>query len=63
MNIFESPEIRKRLREAFPRYFVNSNFEIIIYPARNSYFLLDGVETEQELAAKILEWLSREASS
>lgn len=62
MGIFENQEIRTRLREAFPKYFVNSNYEIIIYPARNSYFLLDGVETELELQAKILEWLSREAA-
>ena len=61
MNVFENPEIRKRLREAFPRYFVNANYKIIIYPARNSYFSLDGVETETELKAKIIEWLSREA--
>lgn len=61
MNVFESREIRGRLREAFPKYFVNSNFEIIVYPARNSYFSLEKVETETELKAKILEWLSREA--
>lgn len=47
---------------AFPKFFVNSLFEIIVYPARNSYFLLEGVETEEELNCKILEWLSREAS-
>lgn len=61
MVIFEDREIRQRLREAFPKFFVNQNYEIIIYPARNIYFLLDGVETELELKAKILEWLSREA--
>jgi len=62
MNVFERREIRDRLRSAFPKYFVNSLFEIIIYPARNSYFSLGGVETEEELKARILEWLSREAS-
>jgi hypothetical protein len=61
MNIFEDRTIRNRLRSAFPRYFVNSQFEIIIYPACNSYFSLDGVETEAELKAKIIERLSREA--
>lgn len=62
MSIFENREIRSRLRQAFPKFFVNSNYEIIIYPARNSYFLLADIKTEQELKAKILEWLSREAS-
>ena len=62
MNIFENRLIRERLREAFPKYFVNAGFEIIIYPARNSYFELNGLVTELELKAKILEWLSREAS-
>ena len=62
MNVFERREIRDKLRLAFPKYFVNSLFEIIIYPARNSYFSLEGVETEEELKCKILEWLSREAS-
>jgi len=62
LNIFDSREIRKRLKEAFPKYFINQDFEIIIYPARNSYFILSDVETVIELKAKILEWLSREAS-
>ena len=62
MSVFDNKEIRQTLREAFPKYFVNQNFEIIIYPARNSYFILSDVGTEQELKAKILEWLSREAS-
>lgn len=62
MSIFENREIRQRLREAFPKFFLNANYEIIIYPARNSYFLIEDVETETELKAKILEWLSREAS-
>lgn len=62
MSIFENRDIRNRLRNAFPKYFVNANYEIIIYPARNSYFLLEDVATEADLKAKILEWLSREAS-
>lgn len=62
MSIFENPEIRYRLAGAFPKFFVNSNYEIIIYPARNSYFLMADIETEHDLNAKILEWLSREAS-
>ena len=61
MNVFENHEIRKRLCAAFPRCFVNSLFEFIAHPPRNSYFRLEGVETELELKAKVIEWLSREA--
>lgn len=62
MSMFENKEIRTRLREAFPKFYLNYNYEIIIYPACNSYFLISDVETEIELNAKIIEWLSREAS-
>lgn len=62
MSIFDNPEIRNRLRDAFPKLFLNANYEIIIYPARNIYFLMADVDTERDLTAKILEWLSREAS-
>ena len=62
MSVFEKSEIREKLRMAFPNYFVNSLFEIIIYPARNTYFSLADVETETELKANVLEWLLREAS-
>lgn len=61
MNVFEDSEIRSRLYSAFPKSFVNAHFEFIVHPGRNSYFLLDGVETEPELDAKVIEWLSREA--
>ncbi len=61
MNVFERLEIRNRLRAAFPKCFVNASFEFIAHPARNSYIMLDGVETELELNAKIIEWFSREA--
>lgn len=61
MNIIENREVMQRLREAFPKAYINMQIEIIIYPARNSYFLLADVETELELKAKVLEWLSREA--
>lgn len=62
MNVYEIAEIRNRLQSSFPKAYVNMQFEIIIYPPRNSYFRLSSVETEEELNAKILEWLSREAS-
>lgn len=61
MSVFDNAEIRNRLVMAFPRLFVNRYNELIIHPKRNTYFRLDGVETERDLKAKILEWLSREA--
>lgn len=61
MSVYDNAEIRNRLVMAFPRLFVNRNNELIIHPKRNTYFRLDGVETERDLKAKILEWLSREA--
>jgi len=61
MSIFENREIRNRLCNSFLKCFVNRNFEFIAHPLRNSYFMLEGVETELELKAKVIEWLSREA--
>lgn len=61
MNVYENEDLRGRITRAFPKMFVNRQFEAIIYPKRNSYFLLSGVETEEQLIAKVLEWLSREA--
>lgn len=62
MSVFDNAEIRTRLVSAFPLLFVNRQNELIIHPKRNTYFRLDGVETERDLKAKILEWLSREAA-
>lgn len=60
--LFENDEIRNRFGAAFPKFFINHNLEVIVHPRRNTYFLLKGVETEGDLIAKILEWLSREAA-
>lgn len=62
MSVFDNAEIRNRLSAAFPLLFINRHNELVIHPKRNTYFRLDGVETERDLKAKILEWLSREAS-
>ena len=62
MSVFDNAEIRARLTAAFPLLFVNRQNELIIHPKRNTYFRLDGVESELDLKAKILEWCSREAS-
>ena len=60
--LFENDEIRNRFLAAFPKFFINYNLEVIVHPRRNTYFLLKGIETEMDLVAKILEWLSREAA-
>ena len=62
MSVFDNAQIRYKLSTAFPLLYVNRNNELIINPERNTYFSLDGVESERDLQAKILEWLSREAS-
>lgn len=60
--ILENDEIRNRFGSAFPEFFINHNLEVIVHPRRNTYFLLKDVETERDVIAKILEWLSREAA-
>lgn len=60
--IFENEQLRNRFTAAFPKFFINHNLEVIVHPRRNTYFLLTDVHTETDLIAKILEWLSREAS-
>lgn len=52
MKVFENKEIRDRLLKAFPQLYINSRFECIIYPSRNSYFLMADIQTETELNAK-----------
>lgn len=60
--ILENEEIRCRFGAAFPKFFINHNLEAIVHPRRNTYFLLTDVQTEKDLIAKILEWLSIEAA-
>lgn len=56
-------QILKKLFNAFPDGFINHNLEFIAdsHPRVNSYFCLGNCETEEDVAAKMLEWLSREA--
>lgn len=56
-------QILTKLFFAFPNGFINHNLEFIADPHHcvNSYFRLEDCETEEDVAAKILEWLSREA--
>lgn len=48
---------------AFPGAILNRNFEFVADSHRwvNSYFRLDSCETREDVVAKLLEWLSREA--
>lgn len=56
-------QIIKKLFNSFPYGFINHNLEFIADPncRVNSYFCLGNCETEEDVAAKILEWLSRDA--
>lgn len=52
----------KELMSQFPQSFINSRNELILMPRENLYFLLDGVNSDKDLIAKILSWCSRDAS-
>ena len=58
-----SNETLRKLFLAFPNAIINRNLEFVADPNRrvNSYFRLEDCETEEDVAAKLLEWLSREA--
>ena len=51
------------LFSAFPDAILNRNLKFVADPHRrvNSYFRLDNCETREDVVAKLLEWLSREA--
>lgn len=59
-----SNETLLKLFRGFPNAIINHNLEFVAEPNRrvNSYFRLEDCETEEDVAAKLLEWLSREAS-
>ena len=56
-------EILHKLFRAFPNAIINRSLEFVADPNRrvNSYFRLEDCETEEDVAAKLLEYLSREA--
>lgn len=56
-------KILKKLFEAFPNAIINRCLEFVAEPNPkvNSYFTLEGIETELDVQCKLLEWLSREA--
>lgn len=56
-------DVLHKLFMAFPDGNINHNLEFIADPHRrvNSYFRLEDCETEEDVTAKVLEWLSRES--
>ncbi len=56
-------EVLKRLFRSFPKAIINGQLEFVTDPSPrvNSYFTIGNCETEEDVAAKVLEWLSREA--
>lgn len=53
-----------RLFESFPKAIINRRLEFVAdpNPRVNSYFCLHNCLNEMDVAAKLLEWLSREAT-
>ena len=58
-----STQVLRKLFIAFPQGHINRLLEFVADSHRrvNSYFRLEDCETEEDVAAKLLEWLSREA--
>ena len=56
-----SGEIIIKLLRAFPHSFVNPRGEFIAHARSNSYFILEGCESDLDIKCKVLEWLSRAA--
>ena len=56
-------ETREALLSCFPNSFINDRDEFIAEPRWNQYFILSDCEYPEEVDCKVLEWLSRSASS
>ena len=52
-----------KVMRCFPGSFVNANREVIVHEKANAYFRFDFESAENDLKAKLLEWLSRDAHS
>ena len=52
-----------RLLECFPGSKLNSKGEFIVDERNNIYFILKNCETDLDVKCKVLEWVSRSASS
>lgn len=49
------------IKDAFPKTIINDLGEVIVEPRANQYFGTYNCETEKDVQAKVLEWLSRGA--
>jgi hypothetical protein len=52
-------EIIERLKEAYPKMFINEINEAIIEPCNNIYFRLEDVKDEKDVMIKLVKWCSR----
>ena len=48
-----------KIKEVFPKSFINENDELIVEPKNNIYFRIDNIENEFDFKCKVVEWLSR----
>lgn len=53
----------KKLGRAFPEAYINMHEEFIVDIDRNIYFILSDCETEDDIRAKVLEWLTSWATT
>lgn len=59
MNVEVVQNFMKIAQKHSPRSFINHNFELIVEPKNNIYFMLKDVDSELILKCKVLAWLSR----
>ena len=57
----EQPDYIKKIFDAFPDAYINSNNEVIISEKGNVFFRLSDVDSDDGLMNKILSWCSRDA--
>lgn len=55
----EIMECLSRIREAFPKAFINLRMELILEPKNNVYFRLGDISTELSFKRKLIEYASR----
>ncbi len=60
-NYSINSEVLNKLNKAFPHAYVNVHGEYIIDDDTNTYFIIKDCKTENDVKAKVLEWLSRPA--
>lgn len=52
-------DVINRLKEAYPKMFINEINEAIIEPYNNIYFRLEDVKDERDVMIKLVKWCSR----